>query len=177
MVLEVKNLPANAGDSGLIPGLGISPGEGNGNPFQYSWLENPMNRGAWRATVHGVTKSRTQLKWRSTHAHKDVISLYLQSGSNLEAWLPRVLKDLGYHTLSYLTATVSDSMDMSLSKLQEMVEDREDWCAAVHEVTKSQTQLSNWPATTVSKLIQRDHHSARLVEISLGLHTITTISI
>ena len=148
MALEVKNLPANAGDSGLIPGLGISPGEGTGNPFQYSWLENPMNRGAWRATVHGVTKSRTQLKWRSTHTHKDVISLYFQSGSNFKAWLPRVLKDLGYHTLSYLTATVSDSMDMSLSKLQEMVKDREDWRAAVHEVAKSQTQLSNWTATS-----------------------------
>ena len=55
----VKNPPANAGDSNSIPGSGRSPGEGNGNPFQYSCLENPMNRGAWWATVHGVTKSRT----------------------------------------------------------------------------------------------------------------------
>ena len=45
-----------AEDLGLIPGLGKSPGEGNGNPFQYSCLENPMNRGAWRATVHEVAK-------------------------------------------------------------------------------------------------------------------------
>ena len=52
----VKNPPANAGDMGLIPGLGRSPGEGNGNPFQYSCLENPMDRGAWWATVHGVAK-------------------------------------------------------------------------------------------------------------------------
>ena len=52
----VKNLPANAGDRGSVPGSGISPGEGNGNPLQYSLLENPMDRGAWRATVHGVTK-------------------------------------------------------------------------------------------------------------------------
>ena len=44
---EVKNLPANAGDMGLIPGSGRSPGEGNGNPFQYSRLGNPMDRGAW----------------------------------------------------------------------------------------------------------------------------------
>ena len=51
----------NAGDLGLIPGLGRSPGEGNGNPLQYSCLENPMDRGAWWATVHGVAKSRTQL--------------------------------------------------------------------------------------------------------------------
>ena len=53
----VKNLPANAGDVGLIPELGRSLGEGNGNPFQYSCLENPTDRGAWRATVHGVAKS------------------------------------------------------------------------------------------------------------------------
>ena len=58
----VKNLPANAGDVGLIPGLGRSPGEGNGNAFQYSCLGNPMGRGTWQATVHGVAKSRTWLK-------------------------------------------------------------------------------------------------------------------
>ena len=51
----------NAGDPGLIPGLGRSPGECNGNPLQYYCLENPMDRGAWWATVHGDTKSRTRL--------------------------------------------------------------------------------------------------------------------
>jgi len=55
----VKNPPANAGEAGSIPGSGRSPGEGNGNPLQYSCLENPMDRGAWWATVHGVTKSLT----------------------------------------------------------------------------------------------------------------------
>ena len=49
----------NAGDLDSIPGLGRSPGEGNGSPFQYSCLENPMDGGAWWATVHGVAKSRT----------------------------------------------------------------------------------------------------------------------
>ena len=52
----VKNLPASVGDMGLIPGLGRSPGEGNGNPLQYSCLENPMDRGAWWATVYRVAK-------------------------------------------------------------------------------------------------------------------------
>ena len=52
----IKNLPANAGEMNLIPGSGRSPGEGNGNPFQYSCLGNSMDRGAWWATVHGVTK-------------------------------------------------------------------------------------------------------------------------
>ena len=51
----------NAGDLGSIPGSGRSPGEGNGNPLQYSCLENPMDGGAWWATVHGVAKSRTRL--------------------------------------------------------------------------------------------------------------------
>ena len=57
----IKNQPASAGDPGSIPGSGRSPGEGNGNAFQYSCLENPMDRGAWRATVRGVTKSQTRL--------------------------------------------------------------------------------------------------------------------
>ena len=57
----VKNLPAKAGDTGLITGLGKSPGEGYGYPLQYSGLENSMDRGAWQATVHGVAKSWTWL--------------------------------------------------------------------------------------------------------------------
>ena len=55
----VKESACNAGDQDSIPGLGRSFGEGNGNPLQYSCLENPMDRGAWRATVHGVTESDT----------------------------------------------------------------------------------------------------------------------
>ena len=55
--LVVKSPPTNAGDEGLIPGLGRCPGEGNGNPLLYSCLKNPTARGAWWATVHGVTKS------------------------------------------------------------------------------------------------------------------------
>ena len=57
----VKNPPASAGDVGLIPGLGRSPGEGNGNPLQYSCLENPIDRGAWWAIVHKVAESWTGL--------------------------------------------------------------------------------------------------------------------
>ena len=63
-VLVIKNPPVNAGDvrgAGLIAGLERSPGGGNGNPLQYSGLENPLDRGAWWATVHGVAKSQTQL--------------------------------------------------------------------------------------------------------------------
>ena len=69
-VTLVKNTPASAGDTSdveSIPGSGRYPGGGNGNPFQYSWLENPMDRGAWWATVHGVAKSQTQQQF-SMHA-------------------------------------------------------------------------------------------------------------
>ena len=62
----VKNLPANAGDEGSIPGSGRSPEEGNGNSLQYYCLENSMDRGAWWAIVHGAAKSWTQLSdWRN----------------------------------------------------------------------------------------------------------------
>ena len=70
VALVVKNLPANAGDvrdTGLIPGLGRSPGGGHGNPLQYSCLENPMDWGAWRVTGHRVSQSRAQLKQLSRH--------------------------------------------------------------------------------------------------------------
>ena len=70
VALVVKNLPANARDIrvvGSTPGSRRSPGGGHGNPLQYSCLENPMDRGAWRATVHRLTKSWTRLKRLNTH--------------------------------------------------------------------------------------------------------------
>ena len=72
VALVVKSLLATAGDArdaGLIPGSGRSPGGGHGNPLQYSCLENPMDRGAWWATVHRVVKSRTRLKQLNMHAY------------------------------------------------------------------------------------------------------------
>ena len=72
VVLVVKNLPVNAGDLrdlSLIPESGRCPGGGYGNPLQYSCLENPMDRGTWRATVRRVAKSHTPLKQLSTHTH------------------------------------------------------------------------------------------------------------
>ena len=78
LVSQVKNLPANtgdAGDEGSIPGSGKSPGGGNGNPLQYSCLENLMVRGTWWATVHGVAKSWTRL---SDQAHTQLIYVFVQ---------------------------------------------------------------------------------------------------
>ena len=79
---EVKNPPAKArdkGEAGLIPGLGRSPGEGNGYPLQCSCLENPMDRGAWRATIHRVAKSRTVLR-DSTPMHNAQWVIEIEEG-------------------------------------------------------------------------------------------------
>ena len=74
---EDKASARNAGDLGLIPGWGRSPGEGNGNPLQFSCLENPMDRGAWQATVHGVANSWTRLSniWKKRHFSKEDIQM------------------------------------------------------------------------------------------------------
>ena len=78
----VKNPPANTGHTGVtvsIPGLGRCPGEGNGNPLQYSCLGNPMGRGGWQATVHEVAKSRTGLTAEHTQAHTHNVQSPFQS--------------------------------------------------------------------------------------------------
>ena len=82
MVLEVKNPPANAGDSRdvcSIPGLGRSPGRGNGNLLQYSCLENSMDIGTWQATIYGITNSWTRLSnWAHT-SNVNEVSLAIYS--------------------------------------------------------------------------------------------------
>ena len=79
-----KESACNAGDLGSIPGRGRSPGEGNGNPLQYSCLENPMDRGAWRATVPGVTMSQLDITERLTLS---LTFLGEQSGKKLDEGL------------------------------------------------------------------------------------------
>ena len=79
----VKNPPASAGDTGSIPGSGRYPGGGHGNPLQCSFLENPMDIGAWRATVHGVAKSQTGLKQHSTPVSYSG-SVWLKWSQNLD---------------------------------------------------------------------------------------------
>ena len=86
-VSMVKNLPAKAGDTSSIPGSGRSLGKGNGNPLQYSCWDKPMDRGAWQATVHGVTESQTRLSIRacpSNHqwekgTRQDISWIYISS--------------------------------------------------------------------------------------------------
>ena len=94
VVLVVKNPPANAGnlrDMGLIPRSGSSRGGGNGNPLQYSCLENLVDRGAWWATVHGVAKSWTRLRLLSMHARTSVLF-------SIESPEPRTVPGTSKHT-------------------------------------------------------------------------------
>ena len=95
VALVVENPLANAGDTGPIPGwgrsLGGGHGDGHGNPLQYSCLENPMDRGAWWATVHGVVKSQTQLKWLSTCQKGFTIHLIVL---NLLEWITALKSDI-----------------------------------------------------------------------------------
>ena len=99
-----KNMPANAGDSGLMLGWGRSPGDGNGSPFQYSCLKNPMDRGTWLATVHGVVKSQTWLSDFPFTFHFHALEKEMATHSSVLAWRipgagkPGGLPSMGSHT-------------------------------------------------------------------------------
>ena len=103
----VKHLPANADvrDAVSIPGLGRSPGGGNGNPLQYSYWENSMDRGAWWGKIHGVAKSQTQLKPLSIYLCKQVrinLNISISWKSNLIHYVCLLLHSMGfYHLLFY----------------------------------------------------------------------------
>ena len=101
-MLVVKNLSANAGDArdvGSVPGLGRCPGEGKGTPLQYSCLENFTGRGAWRVTVHWVTKNQT---WMSTCTYSDLISIYWCI-NKCEALCGRIIRDKAWNTCPHLS--------------------------------------------------------------------------
>ena len=104
---EVKASACNAGDLGLIPGSGRSPGEGNGNPLQDYCLENPMNRGAWQDTVHGVAKSPTRLSDFTFTFHFHALKQEMATHSGELAWRipgmeePGGLPSMGSHRVGH----------------------------------------------------------------------------
>ena len=101
----------NAGDQGSIPGLGRSPGEGNGNPLQYYCLENPMDRGAWQATAHGVTKSRTRLSdltFTFTHTLEE---LKLFFSTNFDSYMEQLKVSFEIHG-SFIATTAGNSQSL-----------------------------------------------------------------
>ena len=97
----------NAGDQGSIPGLGRSPGEGNGNPLQYSCLGNPMDGGAWQTTIHGVAKSRTRLGNFTFTFHFHALEKEMATHSSVLAWRipgmgdPGGLPSMGSHRVRH----------------------------------------------------------------------------
>ena len=104
--LSSKESDCSAGDLGLIPELGRSPRGGHGNPLQYSCLENPMDRGAWRATAHRVTESRTRLKRHSMHT-----CMHIQNG--LEGGMIKDAKRPIRSLLSELRCNAGDGSTLS----------------------------------------------------------------
>ena len=137
---EVKASACKAGDLGSIPGLGRSPGEGNGNPLQYSCLENPMDGGAWYTTVHGIAKSQTQLSdlnftfstcERAFQVALVVKNLPVNAGD---------IRDMGSIPGSGRSPGGGHGNPLQYSCLKNPV-DRGTWWATVHRVTKSQRGL------------------------------------
>ena len=154
MTQWVKNLPSlNAGDTGglsLIPGLRRSPGEGNGNPLQYFRLDNPMDKGAWWATVHG---SRTV-------GHDWLMCSYLH-GISLSFNISKYNGSSFNLAFKVRISVMTESVDMSLSNLWKIMKDREAWRAVVHGLAKSWIQLSNRKRTTISIVLGRWTHKLR----------------
>ena len=87
MYIYRKESAYNVGDLGLIPGLGRFPGEGNGYPLQYSGLENSMDKGAWQATVHQVTKSRTRLSFFHFTSLRVCVCVCVYVYISLDKWI------------------------------------------------------------------------------------------
>ena len=129
---EVKAPACNLGDLGSIPGLGRFPGKGNGNPVQYSCLENPMDRGAWWATVHGVTKSWTRLsdftftfRRKYTHIWASLVAQLIKNPPAIQeipvqflGWKDPLEKGIGYpHRYSW--ASLVAQMVKNLPEIQE----------------------------------------------------------
>jgi len=125
----VKRLAYNVGDLGSIPGSGRSSGEVNGNPLQYSCLENPMDRGAWWATVHGVTKSQTRL---SDIYKKNIYGKNrpASAGDGLDPWVRKIPWSRKWHPTPVF--------------LPEKFYGQRSWQARVHGVAKSWTWLTTY---------------------------------
>ena len=177
----VKNLPVKAGDTGLIPGSGRSPGEENGNPLQYSCLENPRDRGDWWAAVHGVAKSRTQLNnWACMHILEHSNKYY---NINSQRVVPNQQLECHHHLgiqlllLLFSRSVMSDSLDPMdysmpgfpvLHCLPEFVQTHVHWVScklldSIPRLTESQTlEVDQVAYVLISFQVVENHSSFRI---------------
>ena len=152
----VKNLPANAGYIGSMPGLGRSPGKGNGYPLQDSCLENPMDRGAWQAVVHGVTKSRTRLS-DFTFTSLSVIDSAL---SLPWAWVPSLVGELRSRSQETNTPRAWEVTDQRLAllpMLQELLSPSCGYCCWPRNSSPDCLSAHHQNMEQVSKVLIPDH--------------------
>ena len=141
--LDGKESTCNVGDLCSIPGLGRSPRGGYGNPLQYSCLENPMDGGAWRATVHGVKKS-DMTEWLSTITHVNMASVLFIQFVFLELYTAHVLWNGEGNGNPLQYSCLENPMDGGA------------WWAAVHGVARSRTRLSDFTFTFHFHVLEKE---------------------
>ena len=153
----VKNPPASAGDTedlGSVPGSGSAPGEGNGNPFHYSCLENPMDKGTWQTVIHRVTQSQTQLNTH-THTHTHRAEFNPNRGGKKQVLFVHVIQGLFYYQKE------SNSV---LSPSQYL-----HWSQPIDSRAHTQKCLRHCLGCTVPTKLHRHYHTGASVVAESGL--------
>ena len=162
---DSKESACNMGDLGLIPGLGRSPGECNGNPLQYSCLENPMDGGVWWSTVHGVAKETDMTERLHFHIHTLGLPWWL-SGQESTCQCRRHRFNSWVRKLPWRRKWQPTSVFLPGKPM-----DRGAWWATIHRVAQSQTQLKR---LSMHACMNSVYMSIPISQVILLLHTVTS---
>ena len=162
---EVRESACNMGDLGLIPGKGRSPGECNGNPLQYSCLENPMDGGVWWSTVHGVAKETDTTERLHFHIHTLGLPWWL-SGQESTCQCRRHRFNSWVRKLPWRRKWQPTSVFLPGKPM-----DRGAWWATIHRVAQSQTQLKR---LSMHACMNSVYMSIPISQVILLLHTVTS---
>ena len=136
---DSKESACNVGDTGSTPGSERSPGEGNGNPLQYSCLENAMDRGAWRGTVHGITKSQAQLN----------------------KWHFQFLKSINNCTKIFVITIVINEMKEQILR-EQIPEETDSGHKALHSVRVCKAKIADWKEKQLMKGLKKERSSLKV---------------